>query len=219
MRKTHSNYLNPALALLSGERLRCSRRAPSESLRGTSVAGLSHLLAHDVLGAEGDDNSTTTTPITTTTGRPNRHGAGVPGHKLRDDEHATAHGRQGGYGQVVTKTRRACRGWITALVMSEPGAPAAIVQGLSEGSFPSCRRAFLNVFNLVLWASRRFGGSSDGNGSTAEDASCDVGEGTTALRRAVESMICSQNLLPRFCLLYTSPSPRDQRGSRMPSSA
>ena len=26
-------------------------------------------------------------------------------------------------------------------------------------------------------------------------------------------------LLPIFCLLYTSPSPRDQRGSRMPSSA
>ena len=24
---------------------------------------------------------------------------------------------------------------------------------------------------------------------------------------------------PWFCLLYTSPSPRDQRGSRMPSSA
>ena len=24
---------------------------------------------------------------------------------------------------------------------------------------------------------------------------------------------------PNFCLLYTSPSPRDQRGSRMPSSA
>ena len=24
---------------------------------------------------------------------------------------------------------------------------------------------------------------------------------------------------PRICLLYTSPSPRDQRGSRMPSSA
>ena len=24
---------------------------------------------------------------------------------------------------------------------------------------------------------------------------------------------------PRVCLLYTSPSPRDQRGSRMPSSA
>ena len=25
--------------------------------------------------------------------------------------------------------------------------------------------------------------------------------------------------LPQSCLLYTSPSPRDQRGSRMPSSA
>ena len=25
--------------------------------------------------------------------------------------------------------------------------------------------------------------------------------------------------LPDYCLLYTSPSPRDQRGSRMPSSA
>ena len=27
------------------------------------------------------------------------------------------------------------------------------------------------------------------------------------------------DFLFRFCLLYTSPSPRDQRGSRMPSSA
>ena len=27
------------------------------------------------------------------------------------------------------------------------------------------------------------------------------------------------NILPIPCLLYTSPSPRDQRGSRMPSSA
>ena len=26
-------------------------------------------------------------------------------------------------------------------------------------------------------------------------------------------------LIPVYCLLYTSPSPRDQRGSRMPSSA
>ena len=27
------------------------------------------------------------------------------------------------------------------------------------------------------------------------------------------------SLIPLVCLLYTSPSPRDQRGSRMPSSA
>ena len=29
----------------------------------------------------------------------------------------------------------------------------------------------------------------------------------------------SLEMIPTFCLLYTSPSPRDQRGSRMPSSA
>ena len=29
----------------------------------------------------------------------------------------------------------------------------------------------------------------------------------------------SKNIEPNICLLYTSPSPRDQRGSRMPSSA
>ena len=29
----------------------------------------------------------------------------------------------------------------------------------------------------------------------------------------------NKDLLVVFCLLYTSPSPRDQRGSRMPSSA
>ena len=28
-----------------------------------------------------------------------------------------------------------------------------------------------------------------------------------------------KDIKPYFCLLYTSPSPRDQRGSRMPSSA
>ena len=32
-------------------------------------------------------------------------------------------------------------------------------------------------------------------------------------------MLKEENLLFKSCLLYTSPSPRDQRGSRMPSSA
>ena len=31
--------------------------------------------------------------------------------------------------------------------------------------------------------------------------------------------LSSVNSYPEGCLLYTSPSPRDQRGSRMPSSA
>ena len=50
-------------------------------------------------------------------------------------------------------------------------------------------------------------------------------------RRTVESQLFRRNffrhyenevfpkLLAETCLLYTSPSPRDQRGSRMPSSA
>ena len=36
---------------------------------------------------------------------------------------------------------------------------------------------------------------------------------------AVVSMKNSSLEMPHRCLLYTSPSPRDQRGSRMPSSA
>ena len=34
-----------------------------------------------------------------------------------------------------------------------------------------------------------------------------------------ETIAFSEAWQARFCLLYTSPSPRDQRGSRMPSSA
>ena len=47
----------------------------------------------------------------------------------------------------------------------------------------------------------------------AENRRFGVGEG----RRALE--VALRNELEVACLLYTSPSPRDQRGSRMPSSA
>ena len=41
------------------------------------------------------------------------------------------------------------------------------------------------------------------------------------LQKQLESLESTLRTTPRltFCLLYTSPSPRDQRGSRMPSSA
>ena len=42
----------------------------------------------------------------------------------------------------------------------------------------------------------------------------DVLETVGAVRRHVEALAEAET-----CLLYTSPSPRDQRGSRMPSSA
>ena len=36
---------------------------------------------------------------------------------------------------------------------------------------------------------------------------------------AAELAVPTSEVLSKVCLLYTSPSPRDQRGSRMPSSA
>ena len=52
--------------------------------------------------------------------------------------------------------------------------------------------------------------------SAANAQTCEIAELTSAVG---ESYLQAQNLLFVDCLLYTSPSPRDQRGSRMPSSA
>ena len=41
----------------------------------------------------------------------------------------------------------------------------------------------------------------------------------TARMRAVKRDVARVKTVLNDCLLYTSPSPRDQRGSRMPSSA
>ena len=40
-----------------------------------------------------------------------------------------------------------------------------------------------------------------------------------ALYALVEELVIPKIALNKVCLLYTSPSPRDQRGSRMPCSA
>ena len=45
------------------------------------------------------------------------------------------------------------------------------------------------------------------------------GESATQFSNSKYNFLRSQQTLHRHCLLYTSPSPRDQRGSRMPSSA
>ena len=44
----------------------------------------------------------------------------------------------------------------------------------------------------------------------------DVNENDPSKAKAAVEVMCKKLLA---CLLYTSPSPRDQRGSRMPSSA
>ena len=48
-----------------------------------------------------------------------------------------------------------------------------------------------------------------------------IGAGHPILQAAAEHLFSAggKRLRPGICLLYTSPSPRDQRGSRMPSSA
>ena len=47
-----------------------------------------------------------------------------------------------------------------------------------------------------------------------------IGEGISREAQARIEDLGAENVIVRsVCLLYTSPSPRDQRGSRMPSSA
>ena len=43
-------------------------------------------------------------------------------------------------------------------------------------------------------------------------------EDAEKLQKGVDASVAA-GVLPKFCLLYTSPSPRDMRRSRMPSSA
>ena len=65
-------------------------------------------------------------------------------------------------------------------------------------------------------------GSVDGGEETNPMWTSEIGnsEFEAALRDSLEtSKLLNSPALSNFCLLYTSPSPRDQRGSRMPSSA
>ena len=47
----------------------------------------------------------------------------------------------------------------------------------------------------------------------------EIEELSSKLRKANINETTTSKRITNFCLLYTSPSPRDQRGSRMPSSA
>ena len=62
-------------------------------------------------------------------------------------------------------------------------------------------------------------GTLDGNFSGSTSLTSDSNS-ILALSRVNGGPFALQSIdLSEFCLLYTSPSPRDQRGSRMPSSA
>ena len=45
------------------------------------------------------------------------------------------------------------------------------------------------------------------------------GDGKMKVGHQMANMCGCRNMQPNFCLLYTSPSPRDRQKSRMPSSA
>lgn len=202
------------------------RHASSEGLRGTAVAGLSHLLEHDILGGE--------CGATGSIGRVDDVGSAEFRRRGRGDSEIAAGVRhEDGHGSgrhYMVEETRVMSGWAASRVMCEPGAALVVVNGLSEGSSPASRRAFLNVFNLVLWGSRNGAGGSGGGGGvdgassrgkqvgpprTSVDDQADqhhhhrgvlTGAGGRphhhhhhiALRRAAEAMLDSQHLLPRL---------------------
>ena len=63
-------------------------------------------------------------------------------------------------------------------------------------------------------------GSTQGSGAeTAKLLASRGAKGITICGRNEEKGNKVKEEIQKLCLLYTSPSPRDQRGSRMPSSA
>ena len=62
-------------------------------------------------------------------------------------------------------------------------------------------------------------GVGSGFGALLAEGSLARGAKVVALDLSKEGMAARLGEQPNLCLLYTSPSPRDQRGARMPSSA
>ena len=75
------------------------------------------------------------------------------------------------------------------------------------------------VFDNAAHAQRLFSNQQDGNiYSRFTNPTVKTFEQRLALMEGGESCVATASGMSA-CLLYTSPSPRDQRGSRMPSSA
>lgn len=159
--------------------------------------GLSHLLFHDLVGDE-----TVLQPAAPT------HGHGEVDRVNANSTNSRTDGRREASDPDPAQ--------VAACVMCEPGAPTAVVSGLSEGNSPSIRRAFLNIFNIVLWGScqsRRDGVNMDGGGPrqpvrSAADGVCNAEARPAArrgrnnrkspLQRAAEAMVDASMLLPRL---------------------
>ena len=90
-----------------------------------------------------------------------------------------------------------------------------------------CKIMFINGDTAIIYYEIKLGYSMEGTFKCIsgtgryEGIECSGTTGYTQIKSAQEGRIHATNYYrgTYTCLLYTSPSPRDQRGSRMPSSA
>ena len=75
--------------------------------------------------------------------------------------------------------------------------------------------AFTFIIFWLMMAKFAFGPIKD----SLKTRNSDIQDALDQAAKAKEEMANLKSENEKICLLYTSPSPRDQRGSRMPSSA
>ena len=73
--------------------------------------------------------------------------------------------------------------------------------------------------NIVLRAATKLYNALTNRGFVAKDSGERVQSAANILLEGLKERDVTVDSVDYACLLYTSPSPRDQRGSRMPSSA
>lgn len=157
------------------------------------MAGLSHLLGHDVLGGECEPGKSVAAPSLCANADVVEDGRGKGREKYN--------GRRTSYGadwrRAETRSRRSWPGQITSRVMCEPGAAMTVINGLSEVNSSAYRRALLNIFNLVLWCSSSSSVGKDSSIGGGESSNDQVG-GKSNLQSVAKTILESQMLLPRL---------------------
>ena len=91
----------------------------------------------------------------------------------------------------------------------------ALQQRLSRGDETAFQETFELYFKVLVLFATKFSLDKE----AAEDLVQDVFVKLYEQRDRLQFHSSLKAFLYQSCLLYTSPSPRDQRGSRMPSSA
>ena len=90
---------------------------------------------------------------------------------------------------------------------------------VKKSGYSKKKKTKKNILNGTAYVLSTFNNTiisiSDTSGNVVSWASA----GQKGFKGSRKSTPYADSIRSRFCLLYTSPSPRDQRGSRMPSSA